>query len=421
MTDDGKTVLQDGLAVKTLKKEHLDDDEAIARFVREVRLLDDELDHPNVMPVLGRNLSASPPWFVMPRAEANLGAELSAVNAGNREWVVRIFSQILEGIAHAHERGVLHRDLKPPNVLFCDGVPKISDFGLGKRLDPEATKLTKTAMWMGTEPYMAPEQFADSKRVEKPADVYALGKVLWEMLTGREPDVLHVDLDAVPREFRFFIEKCTRRDQGERFADAGDALATFRIFAAGVDVLDPPMEAAEKLVAEWSEASRDEERVELVRRMDEHLARNAEEEDLYFKVIPRLPESLVDLYMDELDDAFSTMLHAYDEHIAGGLPFSYCDVVARFYARVFRRSDDLELQRLILARLIAMGASHNRWFVGEVTGQLLTEIRDVSQAMMAAEVIDADLANAGWVWDPWVKDKALMRPIAEAFARINGI
>ena len=420
VSDDGKTVLQDGLAVKTLNQKHLDDQDALARFIREVRLLDEELDHPNVMPALGRNLSASPPWFVMPYAETNLGGELELGNAGDREWVVRIFIQILEGMAHAHDRGVLHRDLKPPNLLFCDGVVKVSDFGLGKLLDTEAAHLTKTATWMGTEPYMAPEQFADAKRVEPPADVYALGKVLWEMLTGREPDVLHVDVDAVPREFRFFIEKCTRRDAGERFANAGEALASFRIFAAGADVLDPPMEATEKLVAEWADASSDTQRLKIVRRLDEHLARNATEEELYFKVIPRLPESLVDLYMDELDDAFTAMLRVYDEHISGGLPFSYCDVVARFYTRVFRRSDDLDLQRIILARLIAMGASHSRWFVGEMTGDLLTKIRDVSEAMMAAEVIDADQGHAEWFWDPWVKDKPLMRPIAEAFERAAG-
>lgn len=158
-------------------------------------------------------------------------------------------------MAHAHDHGVLHRDLKPPNVLFCGGVPKVADFGLGKRLDPEATKLTKTDMWMGTEPYMAPEQFADAKRVEPPADVYALGKVLWEMLTGRQPDVLHVDISAVPRDFRFFIEKCTRREPAERFGSAGEALATFRMFTVGNDVLDPPMEATEKLVAEWAAAA----------------------------------------------------------------------------------------------------------------------------------------------------------------------
>lgn len=414
------TVVQDGLAVKTLNREHLEDADAVARFKREVRLLDEELDHPNVMPVLGRKLSADPPWFVMPYAETNLCDELALGRGADRDWVVRMFIQVLEGMAHAHDRGVVHRDLKPKNVLFCEGVLKISDFGLGKRLDPEATNLTKSSMWMGTEPYMAPEQFSDAKRVGPSADVYALGKVLWEMLTGREPDVLYVDLAAVPREFRFFVEKCTRRDPEERFADAAEALASFRIFAVGSDIVDPPMEGAERLVAEWSDARDETNQRRIVRELDEHLARNANEEELYSKVVPRLPEALIDLYMADFHEAFTAMLRVYDRHISGPLPFTYCDVVTRFFRRIYERTEDLEVQRLILARLLAMGAYHNRWFVGEVTGALLAGIRNVSEAMMAAEVIDADPGHATWFWDPWVKDKQLMRPIAEAFERAAG-
>jgi len=239
------------------------------------------------------------------------------------------------------------------------------------------------------------------------------------MLTGRQPDVLHVDLNAVPRDFRFFIEKCTRRDPSERFASAGEALTTFRMFTVGTDVLDPPMEATEKLVAEWADATTDLQRRKIVHRLDEHLARNASEEELYFKVVPRLPDLLIDLYMDDLGTPFNTVLHTYDRHISGGLPFSYCDTVARFYSRLFDRADDLDMKRLILTRLIAMGASHNRWTVGEITGALLSKIRDISDAMMAAEVIDADPGHAQWFWDPWIKGKPLMRPLAEAFARVN--
>ena len=180
------------------------------------------------------------------------------------------------------------------------------------------------------------------------------------------------------------------------------------------------MEATEKLVAEWAAATTDSQRAKIVHRLDEHLSRNASEEELYFKVVPRLPDSLIDLYMDDLGASFNTMLHIYDRHISGGLPFSYCDTVARFYSRLFDRADDVDMQRLILSRLIAMGASHNRWTVGEITGALLSRIRDVSDAMVAAEVIDADPHHAQWFWDPWIKGKPLMRPIAEAFARVNG-
>jgi hypothetical protein len=421
LADDHETTLRDNLAVKFLAEEWVDDEDARARFVREVRLLDEDLDHDNIVEVVGRNLSAAPPWFVMPMAQSNLEEEVDeAGKSSQREWVIATFAQILQGVAHAHDREVpiLHRDLKPKNILFCDGVPKISDFGLGKRLDPDETGLTKTATWMGTEPYMAPEQFQDAKRVGTEADVYALGKILCQMLTGEVPEVLYVDLDAMPREFRFFVEKCCRRNPAERYKNAAEAAAAFAIFTTEPDTLYPPVEGAERIVAEWADAESEEEKLAILQRLDEHLVRNADEEDLYFKVFPRLPDQLVDLYMDDLPDAFSDRLRTYDGHITGGLPFSYCDLVADFYARLFRRTEDLDLQRTLISRLLDVGASHNRWYVGDIVAGLLGEVEDVSTAMMIAEVLKENAYDSAWFWDPWVRATQLLRPIREAFDQV---
>jgi hypothetical protein len=418
--DDQGRVVGDNLAAKLLGDEHLDDADALARFVREVSLQERELDHANVIEVIESHLDERPPYFLMPLAETTLQKELDAGRAGDRDWVIHVFRQVLAGMAHAHEREipVLHRDLKPLNILFVRGVAKVADFGLGKRLDPNLTTLTKTWAAMGTEPYMSPEQFNDAKRVGPTSDVYALGKVLWHMLRGEIPDILWVDVDAVPRDFRFFIEKCCRRDPDDRYRNAADALAAFELFTKTPGVLDPPMEGTEKLVAAWTAADTDGERLAVVRRLDEHLRRNREERELFQKVIPRLPEELVDVYMTELDDAFVETLFVYDDHVAGNLPFAYCDVVANFYRRLWRERDDLTLRRRLLSRLIEMGATHNRWYVGQIVADLLAGIDDVSTAMMAAEVIEANARHAEWYWDPWVKARPLQRPVADAFARV---
>jgi hypothetical protein len=418
--DDEGQVVGDSVAVKLLGDEHIDDADALARFVREVRLQERELEHPNIIEVIESHLEERPPYFLMPLAETTLQKEIDAGKAGDRAWVIHVFGQVLAGMAHAHDREipVLHRDLKPLNILFVRGVAKVADFGLGKRLDPNLTTLTKTWAAMGTEPYMSPEQFNDAKRVGPPSDVYALGKVLWHMLTGEVPAILWVDVGAVSRDFRFFIEKCCRRDPEERYRNAADALAAFELFTTTPGVLDPPMEGTEKLVAAWTAADTDTERLGVVRRLDEHLQRNRDERELFQKVIPRLPEELVDLYMTELDDAFMETLLVYDNHVSGNLPFAYCDVVANFYRRLWRRRDDLILRRRLLARLIELGATHNRWYLGQIVADLLAGIDDVGTAMMAAEVIDADARHAEWYWDPWVKRLPLLQPVADAFARV---
>jgi eukaryotic-like serine/threonine-protein kinase len=420
LADDGLAVAEDRLAVKILAEHHLEDREAVARFRREVRLLERELNHLNIIEVVATDLEASPPYFIMPLAESNLDKELRQGHAGDEAWIVPVFTAVLEGMAHAHERDipVVHRDLKPLNVLFVQGVPKITDFGLGKPVDPEGTKLTRTDIGLGTQPYMAPEQFHQAREVGPAADVYALGKVLWEMLTGQEPEVLHVAPEVVPARYRYFIEKCCRRQPGERFASAQEALAVFTNQLVNPRSIDPPIEGAEKLVAEWEKASGGE-RLEVVRRLDEHLQRNGSEFELFFQVVPQLPAELVDLYLSELPAAFASMLRTYDRHVSGSLPFTYCDLLARFYRRVFERTDDLELQRLSMTRLLEVGASHNRWYVGEQVAELLAELREPSTTLLAADVIEQHPDAARWFWDPWVRGKSLPAPVRDAFDRIG--
>ncbi len=410
------------LAAKFLSEDQAENEEARSRFIREVRLLDEDLEHENIIEVIGRNLSASPPWFVMPRAESNLEQAIEDEGWGERDRVIEIFAQILDGMAHAHDREVpiLHRDLKPKNVLLCGGVPKVSDFGLGKRMDPNSTGLTRTAMLMGTEPYMAPELFQDAKRVGPEADVYALGKILCQMLTRTEPEVLYVDLEEIPKEFRFFVEKCCRRDPTSRYRNAAEAAAAFAIFTKGSETVYPPLEEVERIVVEWSEAEVEEDREALARKLDEVLILNKDDEELYFRMVPRLPEQLTDLYMDSLPEAFKNMLATYDEHIVGSLPFSYCDVVADFYARLFRRNSDLELRRMLIGRLLQVGSLHNRWYVGEVVAALLGEVADTSTAMAVAEEVSENAEAAAWFWDPWVRATRLKRPIRDAFAAATG-
>ncbi|HEX6782168.1 MAG TPA: protein kinase [Solirubrobacterales bacterium] len=412
--DENGEVIDDELAVKHLATRFLTSPEAIKRFKREV-LLQRRLDHVNVMPVYGRNLSAMPPWFTMPLASGNLAQEIARRTHRDREWIIGVIRQILAGVAHAHDHGVVHRDLKPLNVLRVARVWKVSDFGLGKDLDPDATTLTRTTQQMGTAPYMAPEQFDEPKTVGKPADVYAIGKILCELSTGHQPPTRAFELAGVHRDFHYFVSRCCDENPNRRYADAREALEALDALIDEDDA--DPAQLAQALIRDVHEAVRDLDSPEApVESLASHMLRFGDEEEMYLEVVPRMPREVIRAFLKGDASGFARMLAEFDQHIDGGLPFDYCDVVARFYRRVWKETEDLEMRELILRRLIVMGTNHNRWLVREVVSELLAGVDDAATAMMAAEVIDDLAGDAAWHAEEALAAKPA-RVIAKALRR----
>lgn len=408
------------LAIKRIKDDLSEPPEFIAevreRFEREARLLDDMLDHPNIVDVVMRNLSGDDPYFVMPKADSNLAKELPD-HGGDEAWVVEKFRSVLEGMAYAHSQGVIHRDLKPDNVLLIGDVVKLTDFGLGKNLAGGTAGLTKTFFGAGTEPYMAPEQFSALKEAGKSADVFALAKLLMEMLTGEVPIVGVPDVSDIPERYRYFVSRCCEHKPENRFNDAQEALDVFSRVVEDTGYAESPEEALDRLLEAWFATPVGED-LPAIQRMDELLRSNADEEAVFTREVPRLPEDVADQYMDELPDAFVEMLRIYDGHVSGGLPFEYCDTVADFYSRIYRRMDRLDVRELILRRLFDMGRSHNRWHVRGAALRLLQDVVDTSTVAMAVDVIKSQPDDARWVAETMDNYK-LLKPIAGAFGVVQ--
>ena len=176
------------VAVKVLHT-HLQDDAAFAeRFVREARTLA-RLDHPNIVRVYDFGHREGLYYLVMEFVD---GATLrQAIAAGGMapKDALALVPRICEALQYAHDQGVVHRDIKPENILIdLDGAAKIADFGLAKLTGASTeSRLTQTATVMGTPHYMAPEQIEKPAEVDHRADIYALGVVFYEMLTGELP------------------------------------------------------------------------------------------------------------------------------------------------------------------------------------------------------------------------------------------
>ncbi len=178
------------VAVKVMRRELGEDPEFSRRFLNEARALA-ELAHPNIVQVIDQGIHEGNHFLVMEFIDGVSLREVLSERRLTPAEALRLVPDLCSALEYAHERGIIHRDIKPENILVTrSGHPKIADFGLVRMLDTpgeEVSRLTQTRTVLGTVDYMAPEQRAGRSDVDHRADIYSLGVVLYEMLTGDLP------------------------------------------------------------------------------------------------------------------------------------------------------------------------------------------------------------------------------------------
>ena len=159
----------------------------LARFNREIQFAA-KLQHPHIVPVLSAGVAGGLPYYAMPFIEGeSLAERLTRVGELSVRETVRILRDVLSALAHAHKNGVIHRDIKPENVLLTGDDALVTDFGVAKALSAEtdaSTGLTSSGIAVGTPAYMSPEQASGDPSTDHRADIYAVGAMAYQMLTG---------------------------------------------------------------------------------------------------------------------------------------------------------------------------------------------------------------------------------------------
>ena len=211
------------------------------------------LQHPNFVQIYDVGRWNGRPYLSMEYVDDGSLARRLVGNPQPMRTAAELVEVLARAMHHAHQRGIVHRDLKPANILFtADGVPKIADFGLAKLLDGSGPTLTYSGTTLGTPSYMAPEQAAGNSKAVGPAtDVYALGAILYELLTGRPPFKAEIPRETMrqvqwdepippnrlqpklSRDLTTICLKCLQKEGGKRYLSAEALAEDLRRFLAG--------------------------------------------------------------------------------------------------------------------------------------------------------------------------------------------
>ncbi len=221
----GRTV-----AVKILPPQSAKDPEFVARFEKESAALA-ALSHPHIIQIIDRGSADGNYYFVMEYVEGQTLREAMGSGRVSISEAPRIVLQILRAMEAAHHKSIIHRDLKPENILLDGrGHAKVADFGLaGIRGGEERHQLTATSVAMGTINYMAPEQRRDARSVDQRADLYAVGVILYELLTGELPigrfRLPSERISGIDPRYDPIVERLLQPDPSQRHASAGEVIA----------------------------------------------------------------------------------------------------------------------------------------------------------------------------------------------------
>jgi serine/threonine protein kinase/tetratricopeptide (TPR) repeat protein len=264
-----QTNLNRSVALKMLVAGKFADAALLGRFRLEADAVA-RLNHPHIVQIYEVGQVEGQPYFSLEYVPG--GSLSSRIDREPQapEFSARLIATLAEAVQYAHEQGIVHRDLKPANVLLAaDGTPKITDFGLAKLATSESN-YTRTGDIMGTPSYMAPEQASGvTKQIGPACDIYALGAMLYEMLTGRPPFqgsepletvmlVLSDDpvaprrlVPRVPRDLETICLKCLEKSPRRRYGTAGELAADLYRFLAGAPIVARPVSLVER-AGKWA-------------------------------------------------------------------------------------------------------------------------------------------------------------------------
>lgn len=346
-------------ACKVLEK---DTDMAIKRFEREVRLLN-RLNHPNIIKTITYNLSGEQKFYIMPLYKSSLYRVIPQIE-GNMYAQHSVINAILNGIEYLHSEGVIHRDLKPANILYNnDNDIVITDFGLGIQQDSESSTLTQTAY--GTRRYCPPEQWENMHLVDERADIYAIGKIIEDIVTNFETKTIENPT------MKYIIDKCTKMDKNERFNSIEElrSIVNSYYYMLFGEQQNPPF-LEEHLLELATKELNQSEIIDIANEVSN--ASDAEKIEIFFKNIST--QNYKFLEQDSLVLTKGLVVQLCEYWNQSGWPFSYIDTIADLVRKIYGMSDDAGIKSLVLYEIMDLSILYNRWYAMDIVKELFVDV-----------------------------------------------
>lgn len=374
------------------------------RFAREVRY-QSSLRHVGIMPIVGMNLKAAKPFFFMPLASHSL-EDLLKSGAIPEEVTLSIVAEFLAALEYSHSQGVLHRDLKPANLLYLKDRWVISDFGLCRQMNSNSTTITHANTAVGSLAYMAPEQFDNAHEVTETADIYSVGQIIYHCLVGEVP-FPRARIGKLDEKYRYFISRCVAEEPDERFQTVSELRRELELLTAPHVELASPTTRAKELKDAALRGQK-----EAVSGLLHLIADSSDDEVFIKEFVPSLPLEIMHYMHEKNPVAFEGIVRTFDEYSEGGHPFDYTDEIADFFFRVIRVAKySGPIRRLSLRRIMIVGASHNRYHVGEVFAKAVFIRKKDPQDVQYIASLLADDPYAAAFMGPYLKRYSLPREI----------
>lgn len=355
------------------------------RFIREVET-QRRLPHEYVIPIIGYNLTDSSPWYLMPIAEYDYNHEIESCKREYRK--PEGLSDILNALEYLHNLGLVHRDLKPGNILFHDGKWKLSDLGLITH-DKEIVSLSITSsngLGYGSAPYAAPEQTTGFKHVDNRADIYSFGAILHDIF-GNSPRTPYSNLSC-PGDMNVILDKCTKKDPKQRFKNV-ESLRNRLLYILSKDDTQPITATLQHQISKFTNLDTFD---------------YAQLEDLVFYLKDENSD-LTNLFY-ELNNEIINHIYTVDKELfiefsliyiewvkSTNFVFDYCDVIIGLINNIYSKTNDIDLKAKCVIAAAELGRSHNRWFVMENVVKMANDNIEERLALRLQIDIDIETRN----------------------------